>query len=422
MKNVISISVFLLISLTVFGISFKDVPINHWAYDAVNEVSELGIISGYPDGTFRGVDFVNRYQLAVAIYRTIEYIKSQMKNLSPSENQGTSVQPQVVSELKSSISDLEEKYKMLAGYMNDKYKNIFEKLSSLERGIRENTLEISKNKSSIDRLNDSLMYVDSRVTKIATTVVEISKKVNDNSKHLKSLDDSVDKLEKAYSIFTDYVNDVKEKINLVKAELDSNLSEIKSEVDAIRKVSSENSSSLEKLRSDLTELSSRTDLLEESVGNASNSIAVLEESISKLQTKLDDLDDKYGSLYAKERTDFQSLSERVKNNDLEIRNLKGDLSDLTDRVSNLLEPELAKTKSDVIELEKRLSNIEENSKNFVSKETFQKSLDDIEDKLDKISRQLKSSSSTDTAQWVVMMMIVAALGALVYLQLSGGNG
>ena len=151
-----AIFVVALLPLVVFAISFKDVPVNHWAYDAVNEVSELGIISGYPDGTFRGVDFVNRYQLAVAIYRTIEYMKSQMKNLSPSEGRKESVQPQVISEIKSNISDLEEKYKMLVGYVNDKYKDIYGKISSLEKGMRENTLEISKNKSSIDRLNDSL--------------------------------------------------------------------------------------------------------------------------------------------------------------------------------------------------------------------------------------------------------------------------
>ncbi len=420
MKNVIP--VILLTSLTVFGISFKDVPINHWAYDAVSEVSELGIISGYPDGTFRGVDFVNRYQLAVAIYRTIEYIKSQMKNMSSqSENKETSVQPQVISEIRSSISDLEEKYKMLAGYMNDRYKNIFEKLSSLEKKIRENTLEISKNKSSIDRLNDSLMYVDSRITKIATNVVEISKKVNDNFKHLKSLDDSVDKLEKAYSIFTDYVNDVKEKISVVKAELDSNLSELNDEVNALKKISDQNSVAIKELKFDLSKLSSRTNLLEKSVSEASNSIAILERNVSDLSSKLEDLNGKYSSLYMKEKEDFQKVSEVVKSNSFDISSLKTDLSDLKERVSNILEPELSKTKSDIAELEKRVSNIEENSKTFVKKEVFQKSLDDIESKLDKISKQIRSSSNTDTTQWVVIMMLMAALGVLVYLQVSGGN-
>lgn len=411
-----------LISLVAFGISFKDVPVNHWAYDAVNEVSELGIISGYPDGTFRGVDFVNRYQLAVAIYRTIEYIKSQMKNFSPPENQKEVIQPQVVSEMKSSISDLEEKYKMIAGYVNEKYKDLYGRISVLERKIRENTLEISNNKTSLDKLNDSLIYEDSRITKIATSILEISKEVNDHSKHLKSLDDSVDKLEKAYSIFTDYVNDVKESINVVKETLDSSISEFKSEIDTVKKISGENSLALKELRSDLTGVSSRTSALEKFSEDASSSISVLEKSLSKLQSKVDDLDDKYGSLYVKERTDFQSLAEKIESNESSIKDLKDNLSGLEDRVSNVLEPELSKTKSDILEMEKRLSDIEENSKDFVKKEVFQKRMDDVENELDRISRQLKNSSNTDIAQWVLMMMLVAAIGALMYIQMSGGNG
>ncbi len=411
-----------LISLVAFGISFKDVPVNHWAYDAVNEVSELGIISGYPDGTFRGVDFVNRYQLAVAIYRTIEYIKSQMKNFSPPENQKEVIQPQVVSEMKSSISDLEEKYKMIAGYVDEKYKDLYGRISVLERKIRENTLEISNNKTSLDKLNDSLIYEDSRITKIATSILEISKEVNDHSKHLKSLDDSVDKLEKAYSIFTDYVNDVKESINVVKETLDSSISEFKSEIDTVKKISGENSLALKELRSDLTDVSSRTSALEKFSEDASSSISVLEKSLAGLQSKVDDLDDKYGSLYVKERTDFQSLAEKIESNESSIKDLKDNLSGLEDRVSNVLEPELSKTKSDILEMEKRLSDIEENSKDFVKKEVFQKRMDDVENELDRISRQLKNSSNTDIAQWVLMMMLVAAIGALMYIQMSGGNG
>ncbi len=416
-----SIFVVILIPLLAFGISFKDVPVNHWAYDAVNEVSELGIISGYPDGTFRGVDFVNRYQLAVAIYRTIEYIKSQMKNFSPPGNSKEVIQPQVISEIKSNISDLEEKYKMMTGYVNKKYKDLYEKISSLERKISENTLEISKNKASVDRLNDSLIYEDSRITKIATSVLEISKEVNDHSKHLKSLDDSVDKLEKAYSIFTDYVNDVKESINVVKETLDSSISEFGDELNTVKRISGENSLALKKLRADLIAVSSRTSNLEKFSENASNSILILEKSLSKLQSKIDDLDDKCDSLYAKERTDFQNLSEKIGNNESSIEDLKNSLSGLEDRVSNVLEPELSKTKSDILKMEKRVSDIEEISKDFVKKEVFQKKMDDVENKLDQISRQLKNSSNTDIAQWVLMMMLVAALGGLIYIQMSGGS-
>ena len=33
---------------------FTDVPADHWAYDAVNQLQKDGILIGYPDGTFGG--------------------------------------------------------------------------------------------------------------------------------------------------------------------------------------------------------------------------------------------------------------------------------------------------------------------------------------------------------------------------------
>ncbi|MHB1456581.1 MAG: S-layer homology domain-containing protein, partial [Armatimonadota bacterium] len=44
----------LAISLPVFAQEFPDVPTDHWAYPAVQQLAEAGIIQGYPDGTFGG--------------------------------------------------------------------------------------------------------------------------------------------------------------------------------------------------------------------------------------------------------------------------------------------------------------------------------------------------------------------------------
>ncbi|MBQ9595236.1 MAG: S-layer homology domain-containing protein, partial [Synergistaceae bacterium] len=33
---------------------FMDVPMNHWAYDAIGQLAAHGILSGYPDGTYKG--------------------------------------------------------------------------------------------------------------------------------------------------------------------------------------------------------------------------------------------------------------------------------------------------------------------------------------------------------------------------------
>ncbi|MCE5322588.1 S-layer homology domain-containing protein [bacterium] len=53
---------------------FTDVPTDHWAYDAVNQLQQDGIIIGYPDGTFAGKRTITRYEFAVAIARVVDYL------------------------------------------------------------------------------------------------------------------------------------------------------------------------------------------------------------------------------------------------------------------------------------------------------------------------------------------------------------
>ena len=46
---------------------FPDVPNGHWAYEAIQRLSALGVISGYPDGTFRPNASVTRAELACMV-------------------------------------------------------------------------------------------------------------------------------------------------------------------------------------------------------------------------------------------------------------------------------------------------------------------------------------------------------------------
>lgn len=59
---------------------FADVPTDHWAYDAVNELQQAGIVIGYPDGTFGGRRAMTRYEFAVAIARAVPVLVERVKN------------------------------------------------------------------------------------------------------------------------------------------------------------------------------------------------------------------------------------------------------------------------------------------------------------------------------------------------------
>ncbi len=43
---------------------FSDVPADSWAYDAVRQLSDKGIVDGYPDGTYKGQNTMTRYEMA----------------------------------------------------------------------------------------------------------------------------------------------------------------------------------------------------------------------------------------------------------------------------------------------------------------------------------------------------------------------
>lgn len=71
MKKILLVSLvgLLLVALAVptVALKFKDVPDTHWAADYVYNLVNRGIITGFPDGTYRGNMSVTRYQAAVML-------------------------------------------------------------------------------------------------------------------------------------------------------------------------------------------------------------------------------------------------------------------------------------------------------------------------------------------------------------------
>ena len=56
---------------------YPDVPRGHWAYDAINKLSQAGILEGRPDGNYYGNQAMTRYEFAVAIARLrVERLKA----------------------------------------------------------------------------------------------------------------------------------------------------------------------------------------------------------------------------------------------------------------------------------------------------------------------------------------------------------
>jgi len=62
---------------------FADVPQNSWAYDAVRQLAAAGLITGYPDNSFKGNRPMTRYEMAVLINRAVNAMQSKIAQGQP---------------------------------------------------------------------------------------------------------------------------------------------------------------------------------------------------------------------------------------------------------------------------------------------------------------------------------------------------
>ncbi len=54
------------------GIHFDDINVNHWAHDAINTMAKNGILSGYPDGSFKPDAPVSRAEFAKIMVKALD--------------------------------------------------------------------------------------------------------------------------------------------------------------------------------------------------------------------------------------------------------------------------------------------------------------------------------------------------------------
>ncbi|MDD4895487.1 MAG: S-layer homology domain-containing protein [Atribacterota bacterium] len=74
-KLVLALVLVFALAIPALANPFVDVPLNHWAYDAVQTLAAKGVVIGYPDGTFGGQRMLTRYEFAEAIARVLAYVE-----------------------------------------------------------------------------------------------------------------------------------------------------------------------------------------------------------------------------------------------------------------------------------------------------------------------------------------------------------
>lgn len=301
MKKAGILFLFLFLALGVFSQSFKDVPINHWAYDAVEKLSGIGIIEGYPDGTFKGLENMNRYQLTVALSRTIDYVEQSMieplaQNLANLERTVSSLSvPQgvssaelqqlqtrlnsvasdlstlqgSVSRLDSSVKELQNSYELL-GYATTK-------IDELERKV--NAISVpAVSETDIRNLNTRVTNLENTVGSLNSNYQNLSQTVSNSNQEIQSLKNSVASIQNSFSS----VNQDLDRLNALTANLNS---KIDSKVD----------------KTEFTSLKNTTDELSVQLSNNTQSVSELSQNLQTVQSSVDQL--------SQEVTDVKQIAE-----------------------------------------------------------------------------------------------------------------
>ncbi|MHA2611407.1 MAG: S-layer homology domain-containing protein [bacterium JZ-2024 1] len=115
----------LLFHSQVRAVPFPDVPLDHWAYDAVEYLAAKGIVEGYPDGEFKGDRLLTRYEYAVIIARLERRLAEDLKK-----------ELGVPAEVLSLVEQLKDTFSRELEEIKAKLGEHEERLAALETGVK----------------------------------------------------------------------------------------------------------------------------------------------------------------------------------------------------------------------------------------------------------------------------------------------
>lgn len=316
--------VFLVVSILSFA-SFKDVPVNHWAYDAVNELSKLGIVSGMPDGTFQGNQAMTRYQVAVALYRLLQNIQDRIdKAISGSAN----------------VEKIREQVLTLSDLVSTALNKI-DSLSSLKDNVQVLSNDVSELKTSLVNLKDDMKNFTFEFAQVKNLANDNLKKITTLEEKLNNLSNNnlIEKINSDISVLKTDLNSKADKTTV--EQLFKNISELSTKVDSL-------SGDISVLRTDLKTVSKKSD---EQIAKINDTIASIQQLLNQTETKI------------------SALEEYVANNyktlDSRIAALSGDFSQL--KVD--YESYAANTSKKIDSLNSSLNQIDEKLSTFEAKVT-----------------------------------------------------
>ena len=142
------------------GLTFaqmRDVPPGHWAYQSIEQLVQLGILEGYPDGTFRPNRTMTRAEFAQAIARAYRNIDERLRAL---DRRISEIRPQVDQPVDTSA--LERQINELRAQI-DELKKLNEAIQTLQRLAQTFQQELAGLGVDVDTLKRDFASLRARV-------------------------------------------------------------------------------------------------------------------------------------------------------------------------------------------------------------------------------------------------------------------
>ncbi len=277
MKKVLLVVV-LTLAAFVYAQSFSDVPVNHWAYEAVTTLSKLGIISGMPDGTFQGNNPMTRYQVAVALKKLMDYLTQQIEKTT-------------------SAGDLQ---------------NVIKRLSTIEDLVSTAMTKVQKNSEQIAASDQTLQTVLAEISNLKATIVDIAQVKRDMPTMIAA---SENKMMTMYNQLSAKVSAVEKSVSDLQAQISSQvLAQLKGNIDAINANVSSISGKVDSLSARIDAVAKSVDQVKVDAVALSKRVDAVESNIQTLLTlrkSFTDLEARVATLESKLASDVDSLKKAL---------------------------------------------------------------------------------------------------------------
>lgn len=132
---------------------YDDVPTNHWAYAAVADLTEKGLLVGMPNGTFKGNKPMTRYSFAVVVSRMLDRYNELLKTNNEVSSKDVKALEDLVTEFVNEIEALSDEVK------------------EIKSDVKSVKADVSDVKDNVSELNTKTTALEKKVNQIGNVKV-----------------------------------------------------------------------------------------------------------------------------------------------------------------------------------------------------------------------------------------------------------